>query len=463
MADVYTDIDNTLDVEVNFDNAPQDINAEEQATDGIQVGAQPEQLLSLIGANERLAATNARLADEILPTLRGGLQTKEVQSSLETEEVSSDPEYIGLGKVIIHPVDLTDKQQSKTLIITANGDYKIVPDNGKLLGEANVVADVHTPLVETNESENISSIGDLIYRDNTNVLEIIDNRTDFSSYEDILMKTHPGTVIQSAFPNLEKITFTREFSLTCANNPNRALLPSNIAKEITLNIISRVRQDHSYFLRQDSKVEILNLPRYETGGGIYTSFAIFASKLNIINLPVYRGGAGGVDGVSQCDNLEYINAPELLTISGYNGGMCSNLPKLRKFYAPKAGALADYGSSFNNCPNLEECILGVVKSMSPGSANLFSNVNMPKLSRLEVQDGTICFSSLRYWTATDVEDVKLNDNFYTYFASRLATRPNDYNQNYNYTLWLNQAFYERIDERNKNILEEKGWVIVIVE
>nr|DAQ26901.1 MAG TPA: hypothetical protein [Caudoviricetes sp.] len=105
MADVYTDIDNTLDVEVNFDNAPQDISVEEQATDGIQVGAQPEQLLSLIGANERLAATNARLADEILPTLRGGLQTKEVAPADIEQVVTPDDGYLGLQRVKVAPYE----------------------------------------------------------------------------------------------------------------------------------------------------------------------------------------------------------------------------------------------------------------------------------------------------------------------------------------------------------------------
>ena len=104
MADVLTHID-TLDVEVNLDNAPQDINTEEQATDGIQVGAQPEQLLSLIGANERLAATNARLADEILPTLRGGLQTKKVAPADIEQVVTPDDGYLGLQRVKVAPYE----------------------------------------------------------------------------------------------------------------------------------------------------------------------------------------------------------------------------------------------------------------------------------------------------------------------------------------------------------------------
>lgn len=104
MADVLTHID-TLEVEVNLDNAPQDISAEEQATDGIQVGAQPEQLLSLIGANERLAATNARLADEILPTLRGGLQTKEVAPADVEQVITPDDGYLGLQRVKVAPYE----------------------------------------------------------------------------------------------------------------------------------------------------------------------------------------------------------------------------------------------------------------------------------------------------------------------------------------------------------------------
>lgn len=76
MADVYTDIDNTLDVEANFDNAPQDINAEEQATDGIQVGAQPEQLLPLIDVNQNLAAANRQLVEEINDKLDAALKDR---------------------------------------------------------------------------------------------------------------------------------------------------------------------------------------------------------------------------------------------------------------------------------------------------------------------------------------------------------------------------------------------------
>lgn len=105
MADVYTDIDNTLDVEANFDNAPQDINAEEQATDSIQVGAQPEQLLSLIGANERLAATNAQLVEQVLPTLRGGLQTKEVAPADIEQVITPDDGYLGLQRVKVAPYE----------------------------------------------------------------------------------------------------------------------------------------------------------------------------------------------------------------------------------------------------------------------------------------------------------------------------------------------------------------------
>ncbi len=104
MADVLTHID-TLDVEVNFDNAPQDISAEEQATDGIQVGAQPEQLLSLIGANERLAATNAKLVDEVLPAFRGGLQTKEVAPADVEQVVTPDDGYLGLQRVKVAPYE----------------------------------------------------------------------------------------------------------------------------------------------------------------------------------------------------------------------------------------------------------------------------------------------------------------------------------------------------------------------
>lgn len=93
MADVLTHID-TLDAEV--------ANQEPQ---NIEVGATAEQLLPLIDVNQNLAAANRQLVEQVLPTLRGGLQTKEVSPADIEQVITPDDGYLGLQRVKVAPYE----------------------------------------------------------------------------------------------------------------------------------------------------------------------------------------------------------------------------------------------------------------------------------------------------------------------------------------------------------------------
>ncbi len=93
MADVLTHID-TLDAELE---PPQQQN--------IEVGATAEQLLPLIDVNQNLATANKELVEQVLPTLRGGLQTKEVSPADIEQVITPDDGYLGLQRVKVAPYE----------------------------------------------------------------------------------------------------------------------------------------------------------------------------------------------------------------------------------------------------------------------------------------------------------------------------------------------------------------------
>lgn len=92
MADIYTQKDNSICVEME----------EEQ---DIEVGATAEQLLPLIDVNQKLAFANKQLVEDILPTLGGGLQTKEVSPADIEQVVTPDDGYLGLQRVKVAPYE----------------------------------------------------------------------------------------------------------------------------------------------------------------------------------------------------------------------------------------------------------------------------------------------------------------------------------------------------------------------
>lgn len=122
MAQILTDIE-ILDAKV--------ANQEPQ---NIEVGATAEQLLPLIDVNQNLAAANRQLVEQVLPTLRGGLQTKEVEPADIEQVVTPDDGYLGLSSVKVRGDLVLQK-----LSVTENGVY--VP-NGKAKGFSVVTVNV---------------------------------------------------------------------------------------------------------------------------------------------------------------------------------------------------------------------------------------------------------------------------------------------------------------------------------
>lgn len=78
-----------------------DVHIDPPQTLDVEVDATAEQLLPLIDVNQKLAAANKELVSEVLPTLRGGLQTKEVTLTDIEQTITPDDGYLGLQKVIV--------------------------------------------------------------------------------------------------------------------------------------------------------------------------------------------------------------------------------------------------------------------------------------------------------------------------------------------------------------------------
>lgn len=87
--------------EILLETDTYDVHIDPPQTLDVEVDATAEQLLPLIDVNQKLAATNQQLVSEVLPTLRGGLQTKEVTLTDIEQTITPDDGYLGLQKVIV--------------------------------------------------------------------------------------------------------------------------------------------------------------------------------------------------------------------------------------------------------------------------------------------------------------------------------------------------------------------------
>lgn len=87
--------------EVLLETDTYDVHIDPPQTLDVEVDATAEQLLPLIDVNQKLATANKELVSEVLPTLRGGLQTKEVTLTDIEQTITPDDGYLGLQKVIV--------------------------------------------------------------------------------------------------------------------------------------------------------------------------------------------------------------------------------------------------------------------------------------------------------------------------------------------------------------------------
>ncbi len=87
--------------EVLIETDTYDVHIDPPESLDVEVDATAEQLLPLIDVNQKLAAANQQLVSEVLPTLRGGLQTKEITLTDIEQTITPDDGYLGLQKVIV--------------------------------------------------------------------------------------------------------------------------------------------------------------------------------------------------------------------------------------------------------------------------------------------------------------------------------------------------------------------------
>lgn len=91
--------------EVILETDTYDVHIDPPQTLDVEVHATVEQLLPLIDVNQNLAAANRHLVEQVLPTLRGGLQTKEVAPADIEQVVTPDDGYLGLQRVKVAPYE----------------------------------------------------------------------------------------------------------------------------------------------------------------------------------------------------------------------------------------------------------------------------------------------------------------------------------------------------------------------
>lgn len=91
--------------EVLLETDTYDVHIDPPQTLDVEVDATVEQLLPLIDVNQNLAAANRQLVEQVLPTLRGGLQTKEVAPADVEQVITPDDGYLGLQRVKVAPYE----------------------------------------------------------------------------------------------------------------------------------------------------------------------------------------------------------------------------------------------------------------------------------------------------------------------------------------------------------------------
>lgn len=324
-----------------------------------------------------------------------------------------------------------------------------------------------TSVITINGDERISTLGDLMFRDTTKVTEIVDNLTDFN-VNNSGSRNNANNYITRLYPNLKKITFGKVYAhngYAGRNTTDGLVMPSNIAEEIEVNITSFYRFNWAKFIADDSKLVTCSFPLLKSTDQTYGYMFSNCSALKNVHLPALKDVVNGVGTFFQkCSVLEEVYIPNVTIFCHYNDTCFDNCAMLKRVYLPKVtdiGSLSSDKPIFSNCPSLEEVKYGGIKKI--GRSTTFSNVALDNLVKLEVGDSTAIFPSLSTWTAANVADDLLNSNFKTYFAERVAARPEGDTSTSNYTFTTNQQFYDRLTEENKTILANKGWTIAIAE
>lgn len=345
MADVLTHID-TLDVEV----AGQD-------QQNIEVGATAEQLLPLIDVNQKLAAANRQLVEQVLPTLRGGLQTKEVSPADIEQVITPDDGYLGLQRVKVAPYerevqvvnrraneseflyymeDIATQYQRSDYAVCMAGEFYKNADTTILAGaDAYLTSDGDFYTAQTthtwHDDDDIHANRWVVY-----YFKQGENKSNFmiadaSACPTVLaVKGHLGAIIANIAVSIRDI-ITIDDSTILDIRINAADWDNNI-------VLCKIK-DHTgkYIFYNNSRIKSATV---YTSSIVDSSIAMNCSNLVALYLPnltttLNNAGSRGISTIAEsCKNLRILSLPNLECVYGKIVSNCNNvkileLPKLR--------------------------------------------------------------------------------------------------------------------------------------
>lgn len=337
-----------------------------------------------------------------------------------------------------------------------------LPQKAKNLKQ--IIESMHLPFMQINGND-VFNFGEAVYGDTNNVTDIVDPYTNLGSVTNAWNNV-ASTKIKSLYPNIKKITYLYDGNIQGVSGSNKSLLPRSTFEEIVICAKEiGVHSNSAVVLGTDSILKRISFPNLTRGGGYYTRLVRYCTALETIELPLYTGKCSQSETyhIEGCDSLQKIELPSLESMYSYYGDVFSNCANLKYVIAPKCvsiGSATNTRTIFYSCPALSKVVFGTITNNTSGQ---LSNVSLDSLEHLEVGHDTSWIVGLSKWTAANVADDLLNSNFKTYFAERLATKPNGETSTVKYLLTLCQSFYDRLTEENKTILANKGWTIAISE
>lgn len=475
MADVLTHID-TLDVELE---PPQQQN--------IEVGATAEQLLPLIDVNQNLAAANRQLVEQVLPTLRGGLQTKEVAPADIEQVVTPDDGYLGLQRVKVAPYerevqvvnrraneseylyymeDIATQYQRSDYAVAMAGEFYKNTDTTILAGaDAYLTSDGDFYTAQTthtwHDDDDMHANRWVVY-----YFKEGENKSNFmiadaSACPTVLaVKGHLGAIIANIAVSIRDIiipdgssvldiridttswnSVVRINNLRGVHNSTYLIKGNNVSFAEIRGLTTNATSGTQYIAVNCANLKALLLPDLETYGGT----CIYGCSLSVLYLPKLRRISGSRNGNyydTFVANRSYIKTLYLPSLTYAEGGPAFSPESMRELIAPKLASLdgmlfKKYGDS----PNVTKVVLG---SFVRGFGFTGGNTMFTNLIHLEfgADGGTGLSASLNLycWTCSAIDltaDDLVEDkdkftnnkeqllyNFKTYTIERLQNRTN---------------------------------------
>lgn len=437
--------------------------------------------------NQTLAATNAQLVEQVLPTLRGGLQTKEVAPADIEQVVTPDDGYLGLQRVKVAPYerevqvvnrraneseylyymeDIATQYQRSDYAVCMAGEFYKNADTTILAGaDAYLTSDGDFYTAQTthtwHDDDDMHANRWVVY-----YFKQGENKSNFmiadaSACPTVLaVKGHLGAIIANIAVSIRDIiipdgssvldiridttswnSVVRINNLRGVHNSTYLIKGNNVSfaeiRGLTINATSGTQ----YIAVNCANLKALLLPDLETYGGT----CIYGCSLSVLYLPKLRRISGSRNG-NYYDTFvasrSYIKTLYLPSLTYAEGGPAFSPESMRELIAPKLASLdgmlfKKYGDS----PNVTKVVLG---SFVRGFGFTGGNTMFTNLIHLEFgADGGAGLSAslnLYCWTCSAI-DLTADDlvenkdkfttnkeqllyNFKTYTIERLQNRTN---------------------------------------